>query len=92
MPDASPPADLKAGGVVEFVARQVRAARSDLGSCEWTGRSIERHRTQIREHLGFRECSVADAEQLTAWLAEHVAENERRPERVREELLGAVSQ
>jgi hypothetical protein len=30
---------------------------------------------------------VADAEQLTAWLAEHLAERERRPERVRDALL-----
>jgi len=42
---------------------------------------------QIRERLGFRECSVADAEQLTSWLAENVAEKERHPERVRDALL-----
>src|SRR5205823_1597980 len=59
----------------------------EVGSYEWAGRSSERHRAQIREHLGFRECSVADAERLAAWLVEHVVERERRPERVREELL-----
>lgn len=75
------------GAVVEFVARQVQVAPADLGGYEWVGRSIERHRAQIREHLGFRECTVTDAEQLTAWLAEHVAQRERWPERVREELL-----
>ena len=30
------------------------------------GRTIEYHRAQIRGDLGFRECSVADAEKLTA--------------------------
>ncbi len=75
------------GAAVEFVARQLRVAPTDIGSYEWAGRSIERHWAQIREHLGFRECSVADAEQLTAWLAAHVAERERLPSRVCEELL-----
>jgi hypothetical protein len=46
-----------------------------------------RHRTEIRAYTGFRECSVADAEALTSWLAEHVASIERRENRVREELL-----
>jgi hypothetical protein len=72
---------------IEFVARQLQVPAVDVGTYEWTGRSIERHRAQIREHLGFRECTVTDAEQLTAWLAEHVAERERRPEQVRNELL-----
>ena len=45
------------------------------------------HRAEIRAHLGFRECSVADAGKLTAWLAGHVTQAERRPELVRAELL-----
>ena len=72
---------------VEFVARQVKVPPEELGLYEWTGRTIEYHRAQIRRHLGFRECSVADADKLTAWLAERVAQAERRPDRVREELL-----
>jgi hypothetical protein len=75
------------GELVEFVAQQLRAAPADLGSYDWIGRSIERHRAQIREHFGFRECTVADAGQLTAWLAERVAQAERRPALVRDELL-----
>ncbi len=75
------------GEAVEFVARQVQIPASELESYDWTGRTVEYHRAQIREHLGFRECSVADAEKLTAYLAEHVAHKERRPEQVRVELL-----
>ena len=75
------------GEAVAFVAKQVQVEPSDLLSYNWTGRTIEYHRSQIRHHLGFRECTVADAEKLTSWLAEHVAQKERRPERVREELL-----
>ena len=33
-----------------------------------SGRSIERHRAEIRELLGFREATVADSEALTEWL------------------------
>ncbi len=47
-----------------------------------------RHRAAIRAHLGFRECTTADAEKLTAWLTTEVACRERRFELVRDELLG----
>ncbi|MGX6608283.1 DUF4158 domain-containing protein [Micromonosporaceae bacterium Da 78-11] len=72
---------------VEFVARQVGVESTELGLYEWSGRTIEYHRAQIRTHLGFRECSVSDAEQLTQWLAGEVCEAERRRELVRDELL-----
>ncbi|MDX3520204.1 DUF4158 domain-containing protein [Streptomyces scabiei] len=72
---------------MEFVARQVQVPASELGLYDWTGRTVAYRRAQIREHLGFRECCVADAEKLTVYLAEHVAHKERRPERVRVELL-----
>jgi hypothetical protein len=80
-------ADELADEVVEFVARQVGVAASDLGFYDWSGRQIKAHRAEIRAHLGFRECSVADAGKLTAWLAGHVAQAERRPELVKAELL-----
>ena len=72
---------------VEFVAKQVKVPASELGFYEWSGRTVEYHRNQIREHLGFRVCSVADAEKLTDWLTAHVAHAERNPDRVREELV-----
>jgi hypothetical protein len=71
---------------VSYVARQLAVPAADLGLYEWSGRTIERHRAQIRSVLGFRECSVADADKLTEWLAEHAAEAERRPEVLRLEL------
>ena len=73
--------------VVEHVARQLKAPAGDFGFYEWAGRTIERHRGEIRSHLGFRECSVADADKLTGWLAASVAHAERDPGRVRVELL-----
>jgi hypothetical protein len=59
----------------------------ELGFYEWSGRTMEYHRAQIRAYLGFRECSVADADKLTEWLAANVCQAERRPELVRDELL-----
>ncbi len=73
--------------VIEFVARQVGVEASALGFYEWSGRTIEYHRNQVRGHLGFRVATISDQEKLTAWLASDVAHAERRPERVREELL-----
>lgn len=38
----------------EFVARQVGVPAADMAFYEWSGRTIESHRAQIRKHLGFR--------------------------------------
>lgn len=73
--------------VVEFVARQVGVPARELGFYDWSGRTIKAHRAEVRRVLGFRECSVDDAEKLSQWLAVEVAETERRPEQVREALL-----
>lgn len=73
---------------VEFVARQLGVYAGSLGFYEWTGRTIKRHRAEIRAHHGFRECTVADAEDLTGWLAGDYAQQERRDELVRDALLG----
>ncbi|MEU7858468.1 DUF4158 domain-containing protein [Nonomuraea sp. NPDC049141] len=61
------------GAVKKRVARQIRTPASILGLYGWSGRTIERHRREIRDHLGFRECSVPDADKLTDWLAVNVA-------------------
>jgi hypothetical protein len=75
------------GDAVVHLARQVRVPADDLASFDFAGRTAQRFRGEIRAYTGFRECSVADAEALAGWLAEHVASGERRPERVREELI-----
>lgn len=74
--------------VVGFVAAQVGVPASELAFYDWSGRTIKAHRAEVRRVLGFRECSVEDAEKLTDWLTEQVAQAERRPELVREALLG----
>ena len=76
-----------AADAVDHVARQVGVAAVEFDSYDMAGRTAQRHRTEIRLYTGFHECGVVDAEQLAFWLATHVAEAERRDERVREELL-----
>src|SRR6266700_1067689 len=73
--------------VVEHLARQVKVPAARFGFYEWSGSTFDYHRKQIRDHLDFRECSVADAEKLTGWLAANVAHAERDADRVRVELL-----
>lgn len=72
---------------VRFVADQVKVDAADIGLYEWSGRTAERHRSQVRRHLDFRECSVEDADRLTGWLAAEVCESDRDPGLVREQLL-----
>ena len=66
---------------------QVDVASTDLALYVWAGRTVEYHRAEIRESLGFRVATVVDQERLTSWLAVSVAHAERRANRVREELL-----
>ena len=73
--------------VVEYVARQVGIERTEIAFYDFAGRTSKAHRAQIREALGFRECSVADADVVTAWLVENVAQVERSGDRVREHAL-----
>ena len=53
---------------------------------DWNGRSIEYHRAQLRQQLGFREASVADSEALRIWLCEQVLSTTHRLEHLREGL------
>lgn len=67
---------------IAHLARQVRVPAGELAAYDFASRTAQRHRTEIRAYTGFRECSVADAETLTSWLADHVASIERREQRV----------
>lgn len=82
--------------VLKFYVRHGRFPRGraelpadavELAFYEWSGRTAEYHRAQIRRHLGFRECSVPDADKLAEWLAANVCEADRRHDQVRVELL-----
>ena len=54
--------------MITFLATQVGVDATAYMQYAWQGRTIEYHRAQIREVLGFRESRVADAEQMQHWL------------------------
>src|SRR5438876_3173421 len=72
------------GIVITYLATQVGVAPEAYLQYAWQGRTIEYHRPQIREALGFRESTVADAEEVTAWLVEQVLPREHHEERLRD--------
>ncbi|MEV0972115.1 DUF4158 domain-containing protein [Microtetraspora glauca] len=57
---------------VDYVAGQVKVEPALLAEYDWSGRSIERHRAQMREALGFRESTRADEDVLAEWLADKI--------------------
>lgn len=73
---------------VGFVARQLGVDAAELASFDWSGRTAERHRAELRELLGFRECTVTDQEAAVDWAVAEVTTAEQRPDQVRAELLG----
>lgn len=54
------------------VARQLGVESADHDWYDTTSRTWKRHRAEIRAWLGFREATVADAEQLGAWLRDQI--------------------
>jgi hypothetical protein len=75
------------GVVMVHVANQVNVAADLYPRYEWSGRTIEYHRAQIREFLGFREATVHDGAELVTWLAERVLPQEPREDHVCEALF-----
>ena len=73
---------------VAYLAEQVHVDLEMVGGYDWTGRTTEYQRAQIRGEFGFRECTVEDEDRLTAWLASEVCPVELSEEQRREALMG----
>jgi Domain of unknown function (DUF4158) len=58
--------------VVAYIARQVGVPAEEFSRYDWEGRTVKYHRAQIRAFLGFHEPTVQDADELAAWLSEHI--------------------
>ncbi len=54
--------------IVDYVARQLKLDAVLFAQYDWEGRTIKGHRTQIREHLSFRETTIIDTEEMKSWL------------------------
>ena len=73
--------------VVEHLAQQVGVPPDTWAQYDWDSRTIERHRAQIRQHLGFREATVADGETLITWLCTQILPTTRRPDHLKEAMM-----
>ena len=72
------------GIVITYLSTQVGIAPEAYLQYAWQGRTIEYHRAKIREALGFRESTVADAEEVTAWLVAQILPREHHEEHLRD--------
>ncbi|WP_433258901.1 DUF4158 domain-containing protein [Streptosporangium sp. CA-135522] len=72
---------------VEFMAGQVKVDAKLFAAYDWSGRTIEYHRAQIREFHGFREPTVGDEDKLADWLATKICPVEMSRDRLRGALL-----
>jgi len=66
--------------VVSRVAEQLDTNNGSIVDRAWQGRTGKRHRAEIRVLLGFREPTVADAEEMAVWLLDHTVAHSRDPE------------
>jgi hypothetical protein len=69
--------------VVAHLARLVDVPAEALRKYEWSGRTIEYHRAQIRSFLGFHEAQAADAEEIGRWLLDEVLPHDHDLEHLR---------
>lgn len=69
--------------VIAYVAQQVGVAPEKYDAYDWQGRTIKYHRAEIRQFLGFREATVADTEQMVAWLCQDILPHDRQPEHLK---------
>ncbi|MFI7707351.1 DUF4158 domain-containing protein [Nonomuraea sp. NPDC049480] len=69
---------------VEYVASLVKAEPGLLAKYSWRGRTIERHRAQIRKRFGTRAATEDDEERLAQWPADEVCPVETNRDRLAE--------
>jgi hypothetical protein len=81
------PTEIEPALVNEIVTELRFASPADL-RFTLSGRSIERHRAEIRELLGFREATVADSEALTERLQHQTAAINANAEQLTQQLVG----
>jgi hypothetical protein len=73
--------------IINYLANQLNLSSELYHQYDWTGRTITYHRTQIREHFSFRETTMADAEEMTAWLISTQLASDQNIERLKELVI-----
>ncbi|MDF2883726.1 MAG: transposase [Clostridiaceae bacterium] len=58
--------------VLDYIAKQVQVPGNLFDNYDMTSRTYYNHKSQIREHVGFREPTSEDADIISNWLSKHV--------------------
>ena len=58
--------------IVSYLAQQLHVSPKCYRDYDWHGRTIERHRAEIRTLLEFQETTLADMDRLKQWLCDKV--------------------
>ena len=66
--------------IVARVAEQLGTNNGPILDQAWHSRTGKRHRAEIRVLFGFREPTVADAEEMAAWSRDHAVARSRDPD------------
>lgn len=72
--------------ILANIAKQIDVPVEAWHDLDWEGRTVKRHRAEIREWCGFREVTLSDLDSFKLWLVEEVISWEHRADRVREVL------
>lgn len=72
--------------VVQQLARQLGMIAELYLKYDWNGRTIKRHRAQIRAFLGFREATTKDSQAVDYWLTQQVLRHEHDLEHLKAEV------
>lgn len=59
-------------GTINFIADQLKFKTSQIDDYNWNSRTIERHRSEIRDWLGFRQITNNDIGVLKDWLIKEI--------------------
>ncbi len=73
---------------VDYMAVQIGVSPDAWHDLAWEGPTIKRLRAEIRQWLGFREATVADADAAEAWLIDEILDREHRTDRLKDAVAG----
>jgi hypothetical protein len=58
--------------MIEYLAKHLRVSTDHFYQYDWTGRTIKRHRAEIRKFFGFREHTADDLQTISLWMTDKV--------------------
>jgi hypothetical protein len=78
--------------IINYLAKQLKIPTDQWKHYSWEGRSIKRHRAEIRQYFGFREHSNQDVKNILRWLIDKVLDHTQDEESLRKKVLKTFRQ